>query len=98
MQLTQHEIESSETLARCRRMETRLHKLCERLDVEGALDASTITVNMDPNDPYIVVPGFDVTLSAITKAMARAGSDPGVPHQIIVGGLPAGEIAFYPED
>jgi hypothetical protein len=59
---------------RSRRIETKLSHLCEKLNID--LRAKPIKVNVMNNRYQVVIPGSDVTISAIRKALIDNGINP----------------------
>ncbi len=64
-----------ELLARMRRIETRVHRMCEKLGVDMA-SAAQVVVGHAPQGPFAEIKGYDVTLSKIARELSIGGVDP----------------------
>ena len=89
-------LETKESLDRLRRIETRLWKLCEKLDVEPPPGDTAPTVHMeDAAYSRVELSGYDVSLSAIKHALERAGHIQQVPVRLYVKGVFIAKVVFY---
>jgi len=74
--MTDKKNDTAEVLARVRRIETRLWKLCERLEVEPEPGRFEVICGRDSDDiPWVQVHGYDTTLTAIKRALEAGGFD-----------------------
>ena len=64
-----------ELVSRMRRIETRMHKLCEKMGVDMT-PAPRTAVGQGEQGPYVEVNGYDVTLSKIARELTIGGVDP----------------------
>lgn len=80
---------------RARRIETKLSHLCEKMDID--LRVKPIQIVIKNNSYSAILPGRDVTVSAVKKALEDSGCDPfisggvqlfdgsDVPHRTFIG-------------
>jgi len=71
---TSTEIEN-EILARSRRIETRLHRICTHFDIAEAPN-NGVLVTLEGGRLVADVKGMDISLSAIKREVSRSGFDP----------------------